>query len=95
VPIYAYDCERCGGFDLHRPVTEASAPAACPECSLQARRRFTAPGVALLARPLRRAMDREEASAHEPEVTSVKRGRPMPHRHAHGHGHAPPWVMSH
>jgi len=93
VPIYAFDCDRCGPFDLHRPVAQAGCPAICPTCSGEARRRFTAPGLALLERPLRRALDREEKSAHEPDVMSTKQGHPMPHRHAHGH--APPWVMSH
>jgi putative FmdB family regulatory protein len=93
MPIYAFECESCGPFELYRPVAQAGVPATCPACSAGARRRFTAPGLALLAAPLRRALDREEKSAHEPDVTSAKRGRPMPHRH--GHGHAPPWVMSH
>ena len=52
---------------------------------------FTPPGLALLARPMRRALDLEEKSAHEPEVVTEKRGRPMPHRHAQ----APPWVLAH
>jgi hypothetical protein len=42
-------------------------------------------------KPLRTALDREEKSAHEPEVVSVKAGRPLPHAHAP----APPWVLSH
>jgi putative FmdB family regulatory protein len=97
VPIYAFECGRCGPFDLSRPMARASDPVACPDCSAPARRRYTAPGLALLARPVRLARDREEKSAHEPDVVRAKTGRPMPHLHAHGHGHrqAPPWVMSH
>ena len=93
MPIYAFECARCGPFELHRPVADAGIPVTCPVCSTEARRRFTPPGLALLSRPLRRALDGEEKSAHEPDVTTVKQGRPMPH--GHGHGHTPPWVMSH
>jgi hypothetical protein len=52
---------------------------------------FTPPGLALLATPVRRALDLEEKSAHEPEVVTEKRGHAMPHRHAA----APPWTVAH
>jgi putative FmdB family regulatory protein len=91
VPIYAFICEGCGPFELVRPVAEASTAAACPTCGTEARRVFTPPGLALLARPARRALDLEEKSAHEPDVVTEKRGRPLPHRHAKG----PPWALAH
>jgi hypothetical protein len=69
----------------------AGAPARCPECGSDARRVFSPPGLALIARPVRRALDIEEKSAHEPEVVSEKRGRPLPHRHAS----SPPWAIGH
>jgi putative FmdB family regulatory protein len=93
MPIYAFDCRACGPFEIVRPMAQAGSPAACPGCSGEARRRFTPPGLALVERPLRRALDREEKSAHEPDVATRKDGSAMPHLHAHGH--APPWVMSH
>jgi hypothetical protein len=52
---------------------------------------FSPPGLALLARPMRRVLDLEEKSAHEPEVATEKRGRPLGHRHAP----TPPWVLEH
>jgi hypothetical protein len=72
-------------------MAEAAEPASCPTCGAQARRLFTPPGLSLLARPARRALEVEEKSAHEPEVVTEKRGRPRMHRHAT----APPWVLSH
>jgi putative FmdB family regulatory protein len=91
VPIYAFECAGCGPFELVRSMTEADSPGTCPACGVPARRVFTPPGLALLTRPLRRALDLEEKSAHEPSVVTEKRGRPMPHRH----GPAPPWMLSH
>jgi putative FmdB family regulatory protein len=91
VPVYAFTCTACGPFDLTRPMVEAGSPARCPSCGGSARRVFSPPSLALLARPARRALDMEEKSAHEPEVVSEKRGRPLPHRHAP----SPPWAIGH
>jgi putative FmdB family regulatory protein len=91
VPVYAFTCVGCGSFELMRPMAESGAPARCPGCGSDARRVFSPPGLARLARPVRRALDLEEKSAHEPEVVSEKRGRPMPHRH----GPSPPWTLGH
>ncbi|HWT24912.1 MAG TPA: FmdB family zinc ribbon protein [Solirubrobacteraceae bacterium] len=91
MPIYAFTCARCGDFDVVRTVADAAAPATCPACGTAARRVFSPPGLRLLAKPLRGALDREEKSAHEPEVARTKQGRPMPH----GHSPTPPWVLSH
>jgi hypothetical protein len=72
-------------------MAEAGLPAPCPACGAQAERVFTPPGLALLPAPTRRALDLEEKSAHEPQVVTAKRGRPM----RHGHQPAPPWVLAH
>jgi putative FmdB family regulatory protein len=89
--VYPFACGACGPFDVVRPMAEAGAPARCPGCGGEARRVYTPPGLALLAAPVRRALDREEKSAHEPEIVSAKSGRPLGHRHAP----SPPWVLSH
>jgi putative FmdB family regulatory protein len=91
MPIYAFTCARCGSFELMRPVEEAAAPVACATCGEDARRVFTPPGLARVARPMRRALDLEERSAHEPGVVTEKQGRPLPHRHPA----TPPWVLTH
>jgi putative FmdB family regulatory protein len=91
VPSYAFACAGCGPFELARPMAEAGSAARCPACGTEARRVFTPPGLARLAKPVRSALDMEEKSAHEPAVVADKRGRPLPHRHAA----APPWVLTH
>jgi putative FmdB family regulatory protein len=91
MPVYAFRCETCGAFDVMRPMAEASAPARCPGCDDEARRGEHPPGLALVAKPLRRALESEEKSAHEPDLVTQKRGRPMPHVH----DPSPPWVLAH
>jgi putative FmdB family regulatory protein len=81
MPLYSFDCAGCGPFELTRSMTEASLPGTCPECGAPARRVFTPPGVARLGGPVRRALEMEEKSAHEPAVVGTKQGRPLPHRH--------------
>jgi putative FmdB family regulatory protein len=91
VPVYAFTCEACGPFELWRSVLDAAAALACPTCGAPARRRFTPPGVARTAPPLRAARDREDRSVHEPEVVREPYGRSLPWGHRHAHG--PPWTV--
>ena len=91
MPTYTFNCAGCGPFDLVRPMAEAGTPGTCPACGASARRVFTPPRVPLLARPVRRALDLEERSAHEPAVAATKGGRPLPCRHRS----TAPWVLSH
>jgi putative FmdB family regulatory protein len=89
MPTYVFACHECGSFELARPMAEASSRASCPTCQREARRVFTPPRLARLAAPMRRALETEEASAHEPRVVSEKRGRPLrQHREP-----VPPWVL--
>lgn len=93
MPVYAYTCPACGGFDLWRDASAAGAPAACPACGSDASRRFTPPGVTRTGAPLRRTLEAEERSAHEPAVVGrPSSGRPLP---GHTHGGHPPWVLGH
>jgi putative FmdB family regulatory protein len=43
MPLYDYNCERCGAFEAQRHHNEAGTPAACPECGGESARMWTAP----------------------------------------------------
>jgi putative FmdB family regulatory protein len=85
MPLYGFNCGRCGAFDAWRPVAQAGDAIACPSCERSARRCFTPPGVARTPAPLRAARDREARSAHEPEVVGTPAGRSLPWAHSHRH----------
>jgi putative FmdB family regulatory protein len=68
VPTYGYDCAGCGGFDLVRPMSQASEPAECPGCGESGRRVFGAPSLRSVDPALTRALD---ASAHTAEAPGV------------------------
>jgi len=89
VPLYVFTCPECGSFEVARPMAEASGRTCCPTCQGEARRVFTPPRLSRLATPVRRALETEEASAHEPRVVTGKRGRPLRQRREP----VPPWVM--
>jgi putative FmdB family regulatory protein len=42
MPIYQYDCARCGPFTQLRPLAEFAAPCACPGCGAAAERNLLA-----------------------------------------------------
>lgn len=69
MPIYEYQCDRCGTFSNSIPMSRAAEPAACPECGAGSPRIISAPFVAGLSMPLRQAWERNERSAHEPRVS--------------------------
>jgi putative FmdB family regulatory protein len=88
MPVYVFSCHDCGPFELSRPMAETGTAAHCPVCLREARRVFTPPGLTRLATPVRRALETEEASAHEPRVVTQKLGRPLPQRRSR----KPPWA---
>jgi putative FmdB family regulatory protein len=76
MPTYGYDCARCGAFDLVRPMAEASAPAACPQCGEPGRRTWGAPGLSAVDPALRRALDADARRADTPDVVTSPPARP-------------------
>jgi putative FmdB family regulatory protein len=89
MPVYVFDCNECGLFELARPMAESGSQAFCPACQQEARRVFTPPRLARLAPPLTRALETEEASADQPRVVTEKHGHPLgQHRQP-----VPPWVL--
>jgi putative FmdB family regulatory protein len=42
MPVYEFECERCGPFDEFRDHRSAAEPMACPSCGAPARRRYSA-----------------------------------------------------
>ncbi|WP_448616741.1 FmdB family zinc ribbon protein [Modestobacter sp. URMC 112] len=90
MPLYEFRCARCGPFDVHRAMQDASATAPCPSCRQPATRSY-AVGV---GRPSGGALrdagraDRalvERAYSGEPVVTGPPSGRRLPRPGAHRH----------
>ena len=68
--IYEYRCDSDGAFEVTGPLGAPPRTAACPACSVEARRVFSAPMLSRAPRALVAAIDHAEKSRHEPEVVT-------------------------
>jgi putative FmdB family regulatory protein len=104
MPLYDYHCSTCGDFRAWRRMSEANEAVRCPTCEASASRAVAAPNLALMNAHNRVAHQRNEKSAHEPQVVSRPRQADHAHGHSHGHGHhhhhghgggSRPWMIGH
>lgn len=68
MPVYEYECKSCGVFTALRKMSESSDAAFCQECGSESERILSAPKLAVLAKSQRSAHERNEKSAHEPNI---------------------------
>lgn len=104
MPLYEYECERCGRFTELRPMSMAAEPCDCPSCARAAPRIISAPRLACMSSENRRAWERNERSAHAPRV-SKRSGCGCSGAHVCGTDqkpttvaskpHARPWMLGH
>lgn len=77
MPLYDFECSRCGVFTAARLISERDQLTRCDHCGRLAVRLVSAPRLNLMASPRRDALFRNEKSRHEPAVSN---------RHACGSG---------
>jgi putative FmdB family regulatory protein len=94
MPLYAYDCDRCGPFQEWRSMSESGDPFPCPRCRRKARRAISAPRLGIPG-ALKQAHARNEKSQHEPEVVRRKAGGGHDHGHRHAQKSRHPWMVGH
>lgn len=96
MPLYEYECNRHGVFELSRPMRLASRGAPCPACGRASARILSLPSVAQVGRAERVARDCNEKSRHEPRIVTREKprdtGNPRPLRAA---SHGRPWAIEH
>jgi putative FmdB family regulatory protein len=82
MPLYDYQCRRCGPFREWRRMSDYAKAVECPECRRPAARSVATPTLGMDA-GLRKAHAINEKSAHEPRVVRRRRGDPIPQHNAH------------
>ena len=104
MPLYDYECARCGAFSDLRPMAESADPAPCPGCGGSAPRILVStPMLATLDAGSRLAHARNEKSAHAPRrlhpagcgccaPRAAKSAKPAGLKSFPG---ARPWMISH
>jgi putative FmdB family regulatory protein len=86
MPLYEYDCGRCGGFSAWGTMAGSGLPAICPDCGAAADRVLSATAF---------AGGRARPPAGEPRLVQRRVDGPLAPAHApHGHG-GRPWMMGH
>lgn len=104
--LYDYVCTSCGPFVAWNSVEKSSEEVICPTCSASSSRIVMAPYLADMDPNNRIAHQRNEKSAHEPEVVKMISGKGIhkqgaAHSHAQGrkrhhhHGPSRPWMLGH
>ena len=88
MPLYDYECERCGPFRSWQSIDQATSPAACIECGKASLRLVSAPNLNRMDEGSRRARQRCEKTADSPSVVRRNLGRPQHNHPAHGR-HSP------
>ena len=79
MPVYDYECTRCGPFTEMRPMAEADRSHECPQCGEDAPRTY-------LTAPYLAAMSRERRLAHATNEQSASAPRTLSGSKAHGAG---------
>lgn len=98
MPNYEYECPACGYFTAQAALAQSSEDRPCHRCGRMASRRLSVVGLSKQSRTLTRAMDRCEASAHEPRLTTMRcdGGGSRQHLRGANHAHADrPWMIGH
>lgn len=67
---YEFTCAEHGVLTISMPMTAITPTTPCPSCGELARRRYTAPGLALGDAAARRLIEATSRTAHEPAVVS-------------------------
>jgi putative FmdB family regulatory protein len=100
MPVYEFECERCGSFDQFRDHRSAAEPMACPSCGAPARRRYS--GVYLKTRAwLRGAANPdlkeriERSHTGEPRVVSRSSGAGEGSQGGIQSSRGRPWMIGH
>ena len=103
MPLYDYACEACGEFRAWQPMSQSAAAADCPTCGDPAMRSVASPFIASMNPNTRIAHQRNEKSAHEPQLVSrgemerqgAKRSGGHGHHRGHHHHQSRPWMIGH
>jgi putative FmdB family regulatory protein len=78
MPVYEFECAKCGSFDEIRSLEQSRAAASCPYCGSSSPRVFSIVNLRSMNPTNRIAHERNERSAHAPHVC----GSGCSHSHA-------------
>jgi putative FmdB family regulatory protein len=86
MPLYSYECRKCGPFQDWRALSLAGADADCPLCGQASRRQVSMPFLSSVSRNVRIAHERNERSMERPRVMGREELHKLGHARGHSHG---------
>jgi len=98
MPIYEFECQAHGTFELTRPMAQVRDPAECPDCGALGKRLLSAPNLATGSAISRRVAGINERNQHEPRIVTRETPKPSsepPKRTAHSSHGGYPWAIGH
>lgn len=78
MPTYPFQCPTCGPFEIRLSMQETTSITRCPTCEASSLRVYTVPATPQVAPGLRRMLEVQDASRHEPHVVQSVPGRGRP-----------------
>lgn len=89
MPLYDYQCNGCGPFEMWHAMAETSTPKACPECDEVASRIFTAPNISLGSGSLL-----QKVGSKDPRLVK-RQGEPAKPKNQSARKGTRPWMLGH
>lgn len=89
MPLYDYQCDSCGPFEVWHKMSETSDPRACPTCEVTASRIFTSPNISLGSGSLMKSI-----GSKEPRLVKRQREPEKPKNQSARSG-TRPWMLGH
>jgi putative FmdB family regulatory protein len=69
--VFEYKCEKCGVFDLVRPLGLRSHPGPCPECGKLSQRIISIPNMSQIDKNKKDRIERNIKAQHQPHICGV------------------------
>jgi putative FmdB family regulatory protein len=101
MPLYEYNCQKCGAFTQMRPLAESGALADCPVCGKLTAKVFPLIHLRSMSPINRTAWERNERSAHAPDTCGARCSHRKPAKKAHKRFQGStglssrPWMLGH
>ena len=97
MPLYEFQCRKCGSFEEFISLKSYESKANCPSCNKNAFRIYNSPNVYKTSPSFRKAKGINEKNQESPAVKTINQKNHPEHNHSHSHHHTShtPWMVGH
>ena len=101
MPLYEYECNKCGLFEQFISIKHYEHIIECPTCDNDSHRKYSPPNIYNTTPNYRKARGINEKNQESPRVETINQKQDNhhshPHSHSHSHNHVShnPWMVGH